>query len=89
MSARECIRMERKVDIALIDVFDGEVTAEHLVEERVEDGAQVKEGVCHREEGDVAPEVGGSPLGLWHSGHHEAADLVGKPAQCQGSHNET
>uniref|UniRef100_A0A3P9K5N8 Uncharacterized protein n=1 Tax=Oryzias latipes TaxID=8090 RepID=A0A3P9K5N8_ORYLA len=84
MSARECIRMERKVDIALIDMFDGE-----SVEERVEDGAQVEEGVCHREEGDVAPEVGGSPLGLWHSCHHEATDLVGKPAQRQGSHNET
>lgn len=90
-----------EVDVALVDVFDGEVTAEHLqehlpelsggqiVEEGVEDGAQVEEGVCHREERDVAPEVGSSPLGLRHSRHHEAADLVGKPAQGQGSHNET
>lgn len=67
---------------ALVDVFDGEAAPQHLdknlpelsggevVEERVEYGAEVKEGVCHRVESDVAPEVGSGPAGLGHGSHH-------------------
>lgn len=87
--------------VALVDVLDGEAAPQHLdehlpelsggqvVEERVEDGAEVEEGVGHRLESDVAPEVGGSPAGLGHGSHHKATDLVGKPAQHQGGHDET
>lgn len=82
-------------------MFDGQVASQHLdedlpelsggqvVEERVDDRAEVEEGVGHRPEGDVAPEEGDGPAGLWHGGHHEAADLVGKPAHHQGGHDET
>lgn len=81
-------------------MFDGEAAAQHLdenlpelsggevVEERVEHGAEVEEGVGHRMEGDVAPEVGNGPAGLWHGGHHQATDLGGKPAHHQGCHDE-
>uniref|UniRef100_A0A3Q3XMB5 Uncharacterized protein n=1 Tax=Mola mola TaxID=94237 RepID=A0A3Q3XMB5_MOLML len=78
---------------ALVDVFDGEAAPQHLdenlpelpggqvVEQRVDDGAEVEEGVGHRVENDVAPEVEASPTGLRNGSHHEATDLVGKPAQ--------
>lgn len=87
--------------VSLVDVFDGEAAPQHLdehlpelsggevVEERVDDGAQVEEGVGHRVENHVAPEEGGSPAGLGHGGHHEATDLIGKPADHQGSNDET
>ncbi len=86
---------------ALVDVFDGEVAPQHLdknlselpggevVEEWVEDGAEVEEGVGHRVESDVAPEVGSSPAGLGHGSHHKTTNLVWKPAHHQGSHDET
>lgn len=86
---------------ALVDVFDGEAAPQHLdenlpelpggqvVEQRVDDGAEVEEGVGHRVENDVAPEVEASPTGLRNGSHHEATDLVGKPAQHQGGHDET
>lgn len=87
--------------VALVDVFDGEAAPQHLdknlpelpggqvVEERIEDGAEVEEGVGHRVESDVAAKVGSSPAGLGHDSHHEATDLVGKPAKHQGGHDET
>lgn len=80
-------------------MFDGEAATQHLdknvpelsggevVEERVEDRAEVEEGVSHRMESDVAPKVGSSPAGLGHSSHHETTNLVWKPAYHQGSHN--
>uniref|UniRef100_A0A8C2WWK9 Uncharacterized protein n=1 Tax=Cyclopterus lumpus TaxID=8103 RepID=A0A8C2WWK9_CYCLU len=86
---------------ALVDVFDGEAAPQHLnehlpelpggevVEERVEDGAQVEEGVGHGVESDVAPEEGNGPAGLGHGGHHQTTDLVGEPAHHQRAHDET
>lgn len=86
---------------AFVDVFNGQATSQHLdkdvpelsggevVEERVEDGAEVEEGVGHRMESDVAPEVGSGPTGLGNGGHHEATNLIGKPADHQGSDDET
>lgn len=97
----EGARRGRDAHRALVDVFDGEAAAQHLdehlpelpgrevVEERVEDGAQVEEGVGHGMEGDVAPEEGSGPAGLGHGGHHEATNLVGKPAHHQRPHDET
>lgn len=84
----------------LIFMHDGKVTPQNLheyipelpggevVEERVEDRAEVEEGVGHGVEDDVAPEVFNGPVGLGHSGHHKTANLVGKPAYHQGSNNE-
>lgn len=86
---------------ALVDVFNSEVAPQHLdkdlpelpggqvVKERVEYRAEVEKGVGHRVEGDVAPEEGDSPAGLGHGSHHKTTDLVGKPANHQGSHDET
>uniref|UniRef100_A0A8C6MKT8 Uncharacterized protein n=1 Tax=Nothobranchius furzeri TaxID=105023 RepID=A0A8C6MKT8_NOTFU len=86
---------------AFVDVLDGEATPQHLnkhlpelsgrevVEERVENRAQVEEGVGHELEGCVAPEVGKSPVGFGNSGLHEAMNLVGKPANHQRSNDET
>uniref|UniRef100_A0A3Q1BYF8 Uncharacterized protein n=1 Tax=Amphiprion ocellaris TaxID=80972 RepID=A0A3Q1BYF8_AMPOC len=80
---------------AFVDVFNGEFAPQHLdkhlpelpggqvVEERIDDGAEVEEGVGHRVEGDVAPEVGSSPAGLGQGGHHQTPNLAGKPAHHQ------
>ena len=85
----------------LVDVFNGEAAPQHLdkhfpelsggevVEEWVEDRTKVEEGVCHRVEDDVVPEVGRTPLRLWQSSHHKTTNLVRKPAHHQGSHNKT
>lgn len=82
-------------------MFDGEAAPQHLdedlpelsgrevVEERVDDGAEVEEGVGHWVESDVAPEVGSGPAGLGNGSHHKTTNLVGKPAHHQGSHDET
>lgn len=68
-------------------MHDGKVTPQNLheyvpelprgqvVEERVEDRAEVEEGVGHGVEDDVAPEVGNGPVGFGHSGHHKTANL--------------
>uniref|UniRef100_A0A3Q3H1K3 Uncharacterized protein n=1 Tax=Labrus bergylta TaxID=56723 RepID=A0A3Q3H1K3_9LABR len=89
------------VQSALVDVFDGEAAPQHLhehlpelsggevVEERVEDRAEVEERVGHRVESDVAPEVRNGPAGLWNGRHHETTNLVWKPADHQRSHDET
>lgn len=86
-----CGRNFGVLHVAHVDVFDGQATPQHLdedltelsgrqvVEERVDDRAKVEEGVGHRVEDDIAPEVGQRPAGLWNCGHHEAADLVRKP----------
>lgn len=69
-------------DGALVDVLDGEAAPQHLdedapelpgrqvVEERVEHGAEVEEGVGYRVKDDVGSEVGNGPLGLGLGGHH-------------------
>lgn len=81
-------------------MFDGEAAPQHLdkdlsellggqvIKERIEDGAEVEEGISNGVKCDVASEVGSSPEGLGKSGHHEAANLVGKPAHHQGCHDE-
>uniref|UniRef100_A0A3Q1GHG7 Uncharacterized protein n=1 Tax=Acanthochromis polyacanthus TaxID=80966 RepID=A0A3Q1GHG7_9TELE len=83
--------MEKAVYCAFVDVFNGEFAPQHLnkhlpelpggqvVEERIDDGAEVEEAVGHWMEGDVAPEVGSSPAGLGQGGHHQTSNLVGKP----------
>uniref|UniRef100_A0A3B5BC55 Uncharacterized protein n=1 Tax=Stegastes partitus TaxID=144197 RepID=A0A3B5BC55_9TELE len=85
---------------ALVDVFDGEFAPQHLdkhlpelpggevVEERIDNGAEVEEAVGHRVEGDVAPEVGSGPAGLGQGGHHQTPNLVGNPAHRQRSYDE-
>lgn len=82
-------------------MFDGEAAPQHLeknlpelpggqvVEERINDGAEVEEAVGHGVEGDVAPKEGQSPVRLGHSSHHEPTDLIRKPADHQGGHDET
>lgn len=86
---------------AFVDVFDGEAAPQHLeknlpelpggqvVEERINDGAEVEEAVGHGVESDVAPKVVHGPVRLGHGSHHEATDLIGKPAKHQGGHDET
>lgn len=81
-------------------MFDGQATPQHLdedltelpgrkvVEEGVDDRAEVEKGVSYRVEDHIAPEVGQRPAGLWNCGHHEATDLVGKPEYHEGRHNE-
>lgn len=82
-------------------MFDGEAAPQHLeenlpelpggqvVEERINDGAEVEEAVGHGVECDVAPKEGQSPVRLGHGSHHEATDLIRKPAEHQGGHDET
>uniref|UniRef100_A0A667ZNN4 Uncharacterized protein n=1 Tax=Myripristis murdjan TaxID=586833 RepID=A0A667ZNN4_9TELE len=86
---------------ALVDVLNGETALQHLdkdlpklpggevVKERVEDGAEVEEGVGHRVKSYVAPEVGHGPVGLGHGGRHQASNLVGQPADHKGPDDET
>ncbi|KAL4616638.1 hypothetical protein GN956_G21604, partial [Arapaima gigas] len=82
----------RLPDVPLVDVLDGESTAQHLdkhlaellggqvVEERVQHGAEVEEGVRDGVQDDVAPEVRHVPVHLAPGRRHEAPDLVGHPA---------
>lgn len=88
-------------DGALVDVLDGEAAPqdldEHLpelsggqvVEERVDDRAEVEEGVGHGLQNHVAAEERGRPAGLGQRRHHDAADLHGQPAEHQGGHDES
>lgn len=85
---------------ALVDVFDGEAAPQHLdknlpelsggqvVQERVDDRAEVEEGVSHRVESHIAVEERQSPPGLGQRCHHNATDLDGEPAQHQRGNNE-
>lgn len=85
---------------ALVGVFDGEAAPqdldEHLpelsggqvVQERVDDRAEVEEGVGHGVERHIAPEEMGGPAGLGQRRHHDPADLGGEPAEHQGGNNE-
>lgn len=75
-------RSTQGLNIAFVDVFNGEAAPQHLdknlpelsggqvVQEWIDDRAQVEEGVGHGEESDVAAEEGEGPVGLWHSSHH-------------------
>lgn len=86
---------------ASVDVLDGEAAAQDLdedlpelsggqvVQERIDDRAEVEEGVGHRLENHVAVEERGGPAGLGQRRHHNATDLHGQPAQHQGGHNQT
>lgn len=86
---------------ASVDVLDGEAAPQDLdedlpkvsggqvVQERIDDRAEVEEGVGHGLENHVAPEERGGPAGLGQRRHHNAADLHGQPAQHQGGHNQT
>lgn len=68
---------------APVDVLDGEAAPQHLdehlpelpggqiVKEGVDNGAQVEEGVGHQVERGDSVQVGGGPVGLGNSGHHE------------------
>lgn len=88
-------------DGALVDVLDGEAAPqdldEHLpelsggqvVEERVDDRAEVEEGVGHGLQNHVAAEERGGPAGLGQHCHHDTADLHGQPAEHQGGHDES
>lgn len=60
----------------------------HVVQERVEDGAQVEEGVREGEEGHVRPEVGPRPVVLGFGCSHDPPDLVRHPADGQGHNNQ-
>lgn len=74
---------------ALVDVLDGEAAPQDLdenlpelfggqvVQERIDDRAEVKEGVGHGMENHVAPEERGGPAGLGQRRHHNTADLQG------------
>uniref|UniRef100_A0A3Q2ZTC8 Uncharacterized protein n=1 Tax=Kryptolebias marmoratus TaxID=37003 RepID=A0A3Q2ZTC8_KRYMA len=86
---------------AFVGVLDDEAAAQHLnkhlpelpgghvVQERVENGAEVEEGVAHKVERGDSPQVGRRPVGLGDGGHHETKDLVGEPAHHQRSNDET
>lgn len=81
-------------------MFNGETAPQHLhkhlpellggqvIKERIEDGAEVEEGISNGVKCDIASEVGSSPGGLGNSGHHDAANLVGKPAHHQRCYDE-
>lgn len=87
-------------DRALVGVLDGEAAPQDLqenlpelpggqvVEEGIDDRAEVEEGVAHGVEKHVGPEEGGGPPGLGQRRHHQAADLHGEPAEHQGGHDE-
>lgn len=86
---------------ALVDVLDGEAAPQdldknlpelsggHVVQEGIDDRAEVEEGVSHGRESHVAPEERRRPAGLGQRCHHHPTDLVGEPAQRQGGDNET
>lgn len=85
---------------AFVGVFNGEAAPQDLnkhlpelsggqvVQERVDDRAEVEEGVSHGGERHIAPEEIGGPAGLGQRCHHNAADLGGEPAQHQGGNDE-
>uniref|UniRef100_A0A8C6UFK4 Uncharacterized protein n=1 Tax=Neogobius melanostomus TaxID=47308 RepID=A0A8C6UFK4_9GOBI len=66
-----------------------EMSGGDVVEERVDDGAEVEEGVGDGVQRDVVVEVRHGPARFGHRGHHEATDLVGEPAHHQRANDQT
>uniref|UniRef100_A0A8C0KNY2 Uncharacterized protein n=1 Tax=Canis lupus dingo TaxID=286419 RepID=A0A8C0KNY2_CANLU len=60
----------------------------HVVQQRVDDGAQVEEGVGDGEQQHVGAEVGPGPVVLGLRRGHEPPHLVGQPAERQGHHDQ-
>lgn len=56
----------------------------HVVQQRVDDGAQVEEGVGEGQEDHVGPEVGFGPVVLGFGRRHNPPHLVRHPADSQG-----
>uniref|UniRef100_A0A8C7QGC5 Uncharacterized protein n=1 Tax=Oncorhynchus mykiss TaxID=8022 RepID=A0A8C7QGC5_ONCMY len=57
-----------------------ELAGREVVQEGVEHGTKVEEGVGHRVQHHIVAEVGHGPAGLGHGGSHQATHLVGQPA---------
>lgn len=84
----------------LVGVRQGQAAAQHLpehgaelprghvVQQRVDDRAQVEEGVGEREQDHVRLEVGPGPVVLGPGGSHDPPDLVGHPADGQGQNDQ-
>uniref|UniRef100_A0A8C8BPV0 Uncharacterized protein n=1 Tax=Oncorhynchus tshawytscha TaxID=74940 RepID=A0A8C8BPV0_ONCTS len=65
-----------------------ELAGREVVQEGVEHGTKVEEGVGHRVQHHIVAEVGHGPAGLGHGGSHQATHLVGQPAHGRGSERE-
>lgn len=61
----------------------------HVVEQRVDHGAEVEEGVREGEEDHVRPEVRLGPVMFGFCGSHDPSDLIGQPTHGQCHHNES
>uniref|UniRef100_A0A8C6G765 Uncharacterized protein n=1 Tax=Mus spicilegus TaxID=10103 RepID=A0A8C6G765_MUSSI len=61
----------------------------HVVEERVDHGAEVEEGIREGQEDHVCPEVRSGPVMFGFCCSHDPSDLIGHPTHGQCHHNQS
>lgn len=79
---------QRQVAAEHLAEHPAELLRGHIVQERIDDGAQVEEGVGEGEEDHVRPEVGLGPVVLGFGRCHNPPHLIRHPADSQGHDNQ-